>query len=294
MQFKLSKIQDGFDQLKTEYEELKNKTQNDVFVFLTKIFLVLFKLNIAQSHSICQTLIEYTIEHIETNLDAYKIIQLSILSVCYWKERKFHEALNCMSLELKLVTHSNDLHNKYRILGEFYFIASDQTLIILLKLFIISPGNIANAQKLLKSYVKSKAYFKEQLNVSLEIKNRFLTITALNSLGSIHMQCKEFEAALGCFNKSLILIKKFQETTNIKSDLLVKQYFFLGDCYLKLNMLIKSRDIFREQLNLLSSLLSSKDHGQSENNENYYLEISKTQLNLGMDASQFRYLDLKQ
>ncbi len=112
-------IQEGFVQLKKDYDELRNKTQNDVFIILTKISLELFKLNIKQSHAMCQTIIEYAINHVDTNLDAYKIIQLSILGVCYWKEKKFQECLNCMALELNLVANSNDLNNRYRILGNF-------------------------------------------------------------------------------------------------------------------------------------------------------------------------------
>jgi tetratricopeptide (TPR) repeat protein len=135
----------------------------------------------------------------------------------------------------------------------------------------------------LKNFAKSKAYFKQQLNVSLDIKNRFLTISALNSLGVVYLQCKELESALRCFSKSLFLINKFQDTTDIKVDLLVKQYFLVGDCYLKLNMLVKARDTFRGQLALLNGLLNQKQMDENSESESYFLEISKAQLNLGIN-----------
>jgi tetratricopeptide (TPR) repeat protein len=229
--------------------------RKNLFILISKIAHELFELNYYDSS---ERLLEFTINEIDTCSLLLKMSTLSTLSACYWKQSKFSESIRCMNLEFNLVSHLNDLQNKYRILG-----------------------NIANAYQLLSNYDEAKNYFKLQLSISLKMKNRVLTVHSLNSLGSLHLKSKEHEKALECFNKSLSLIQMLpsipepcQQQIN-KKRLLIKQYNLIGDCYLRLNQLQKARSYYQSQLEASNDIM-----GETED-ENL-LNICKSKLNLAL------------
>ena len=209
-----------------------------------------------------ERLLEFAINEIDTGSLLLKMSTLSTLSACYWKQSKFSESIRCMNLEFNLVSHLNDLQNKYRILG-----------------------NIANAYQLLNNNDEAKNYFKLQLSISLKMKNRVLTIHSLNSLGNLHMKCKEGEKALECYNKSLSLIQmlvsvaepsqQLNKSEQLKKQLLIKQYNLVGECYLKLNQPQKSRSYFLAQLEAANQLIDEAD-------EEKLINICKSKLSLAL------------
>jgi tetratricopeptide (TPR) repeat protein len=233
--------------------------QKNLFIITSKIAHELFEVSYYDSS---ERLLEFAINEIDTSSLMLKMSTLSTLSACYWKQSKFSESIRCMNLEFNLVSHLNDLQNKYRILG-----------------------NIANAYQLLDNNNEAKNYFKLQLSISLKMKNRVLTIHSLNSLGNLHAKCKEYDKALECFNKSLSLIQMLVTATEpsqqsfkselLKKQLLIKQYNLVGECYMKLNDPQKSRTYFIAQLEAANDM---NDEGDEEKLKN----ICKSKINLAL------------
>ena len=233
--------------------------QKNLFIIISKIAHELFEINYYDSS---EKLLEFAINEIDTGSLILKMSTLSTLSACYWKQSKFFESIRCMNLEFNLVSHLNDLQNKYRILG-----------------------NIANAYQLLDNNDEAKNYFKLQLSISLKMKNRVLTIHSLNSLGNLHTKCKEFEKALECFNKSLSLIQMLvtasetsqqsNKSEQLKKQLLIKQYNLVGEIYMKLNEPHKSRTYFIAQLEAANDMIDESDEEKLKN-------ICKSKINLAL------------
>lgn len=272
-------FQDRFKRLQDEIESRQLK--HNLFIPISKIAHELFEHGY---YDTSERLLEFTINEIDTSSLLLKMSALSTLSACYWKQSKFNESIRCMNLEFNLVSHLNDLQNKYRILG-----------------------NIANAYQLLNNYDEAKNYFKLQLSISLKMKNRLLTIHSLNSLGNLHIKCKEYEKALECYNKSLSLIQLLPSTSSsltslnsqsasqtsttandvLKRNCLIKQYNLIGDCFLKLNQLHKSRSYYLQQLEVIASDTST----QKTTNENF-LNFCKAKLNLALIETKLNHYNV--
>lgn len=224
-----------------------------------RISNVLFDLKL---YDISEKLLEFTINEKDTNSLELKMTLLTSLSACYWKQSKFNESLRCMNLEYNLVSNTNDLSNKYRILG-----------------------NIANAYQLLDNSQEAQSYFKLQLSTSLKLKNRLLTLNSLNSIGNLHMKTHEYTKCLECYEKSLELINLLPNENQITKKLLLKQYKLIGECYLKLNNFNKSKEYFIKQYEISNEILSI------EKDDSSYLEICKAKFNLALIDTKLNAFD---
>ncbi len=97
----------------------------NLFLVLAKLGHECFKLSMLD---ISECLLELAINKIETNSLRLKMVTLSTLSACYWRQSKFNESINCMNLELEMTIHLNKssdpsyknnqfLNNIYRLYG---------------------------------------------------------------------------------------------------------------------------------------------------------------------------------
>jgi len=215
----------------------------NLFLVLAKLGHECFKLSMLD---ISECLLELAINKIETNSLRLKMVTLSTLSACYWRQSKFNESINCMNLELEMTIHLNKSSDpSYK---------NNQFLNNIYRLY----GNLASAYQRLNKMELCLENFQMQLDISLVLKEKFLILNTYNSIGICYNKLKEYNKSLEYFEKSSDLIKKYTDDEIDKfllKKIKLKQNNLIGDCFLKMSVYDKARTYFLKQLDISSELM---------------------------------------
>lgn len=192
--------------------------------------------------NISECLLEFSINKVETNSLRLKMATLSTLSACYWRQAKFIESINCMDLELQLAAYLNTTKSEN---------GNDQNEVYLTNIYRIY-GNLASAYQRLNRYEECLANFRQQLEVSLQMKDNVLVINANNSIGLAYNKTKDYARSLEHFERSLELINAAEDESNglASKKLKMSQFNLIGESCLKLAMYEKARENFMKQLQI--------------------------------------------
>ena len=234
------------------YSELKQtNVVKNTFLVIAKLGHEFFKLGML---NISECLLEFAINKVETSSLRLKMATLSTLSACYWRQAKFIESINCMNLEFQLAAYLNTKSES----------GHDQNEIYLTNIYRIY-GNLASAYQRLNRYEECLANFRQQLEVSLKMKDNVLVINANNSIGLAYNKIKDFKKSLEHFERSLELIEAAEDDSNIliSKKLKLNQFNLIGECCLKLSMYEKARQNFMKQLHISYELSGGQEGHKS-------------------------------